>query len=205
MTTVADLHRVFAARDGAEQIASAFAMAGVQRWLRRRRPRVVCEIGGGIGALSSAILQALPPGASYTIVEPDPWCRERLAEQFAPWIAARSILVVPEFERPARPINLLVVDGGNTCPEYYVHLAHRAVVFWEGRRRPQRAVFRGVCARPYCEAEWKPPDRSKGYAVAQLDPTAAERLWFGSVRLRQWAADERARSRGHPVGKRRRA
>lgn len=202
--TARDLHAHFAAQPGAEQIASAFALRGLQRWIARRRPAVCYEVGGGIGCLSAAALLALPPGVRYRVEESEAWCRTEWVRLARPFVRGQIVEVFDTWAAPARPIDLLLLDGGPRTHPSYWHLARRAVVFVEGRRREQRRVLRTLWAgrRPFVEAEWRPAGRSKGYAVLLFEPTPAERAWFSLVRLREWARDLVARLRGRPVGKR---
>lgn len=101
------------------------------------------------------------------------------------------------------PIDFLIIDGGDRRGDYYAHLSSRAVVFFEGRRRPQRAVLEAMWrgSRRFARAEWKPRDRSKGFVVYLFEPTPDERLWFALVRLREWCLDAVAQARGRAVGK----
>lgn len=201
------IHAHFAALPGAEQIASAFACEGLAAWLRRRKPGTIYEIGAGIGTLSAVILSVLPEDRriSYTVEEPDSYCQSAWSENTrAPWDRAAKVTA---WCPPRRPIDFLVVDGGDMRFAYYRGLARRAVIFFEGGRRPQRRACEtalDIEGRAWAWAQFKPWDRSKGYVVYQLEVSLAERLWFWAVTLTEAVADLAARALNCPVGKKRR-
>ena len=133
-------------------------------------------------------------------VEEDEWCRIQTLERIGvlPWKdAEKPWLIVPWA--------LVVIDGGIARDDYYANLCHRAIVFFEGNRREQRAtleeMWRG--GRSFCKANWRPVDRTKGFWIYVFDPTVTELLWFAAVNIREWLHDLPARWRGRPIGKRR--
>ena len=204
--TPAEIHARFAALPGSEQIGSSFAAEALARWLRRCRPLRVVEVGSGIGHLTAVILLALASnrvGGLVATVEPDAWCRERCIENVKR-LGRRLPSILADW-RHIPHVDFLVIDGGDTRDAYYANLARRATVLWEGNRRDQRRVFRAMWegGRPFVMAEWKPADRSKGYHVATMEPTPAERVWFAAVRIREWVRDGIARARGRTIGKKR--
>ena len=198
--TSAEIYARFRVLPGSEQIASEFGLAGVMWWLRRRRPTSIVEVGSGIGCLSTASLAAAPP-ARMVFIEDNAWCRSAFERNVGPlwWLKDR-------LEASFGRVDFLVIDGGDLRDDYYAQLALRAVVFFEGRRREQRRACRATLwadGRSWCEAEWKPRDRSKGYAVILTDPTWWERCWFAGVRMREGARDLLARLGRRPIGKKR--
>ena len=193
------IHRRFAAMAGSEQIASQFAIAGLLRWAVGRRCSL--ELGGGIGTLTTAML--MYPLRHQLVIEPDTWCRRAFMDAVGAHV---NLELLRNFAMRPYPYDLVVVDGCENCTEWHAVLDQRAGVFVEGNRRGQRAAFAayltGRKGRRYTVAQWKPRDRSKGFWVYQLEPTIRERLWFAGVRLREWARDQAARSRGAVIGKR---
>ena len=134
------------------------------------------------------------------MLEDDVWCRVALA-------ANTGLEAVPHTCPWADlgPWDIVVVDGGDDRDDYYADLRSRAIVFFEGGRRGQRAVLEATWRgrRAFCRAHWKPADRSKGFWIYQLEPTSGERLWFAAVRARETIHDAVARLVGRPIGKRR--
>ena len=205
-TNIEAIHARFSRLPHTERMASLCAMRGLEWWLRHRRPAVIAEIGAGPGALTTVIMGAIPPPTTVFLVEEDPVYRSLLDQYVSiPWWRTNKWDEWPE-PWPWDPVECLVVDGGDNRPQYYECLAARALIFFEGRRREQRAVARRVLAdahRSTVEAEWKPRDRSKGYAVILCEPAWHERVWFAAVRTRERLLDGWARVRGVPIGKRR--
>lgn len=209
--TAAEIYARFRALPGSEQIASEFAIAGLQRWLAwadlAGHGLSILEVGAGIGTLSFTIHNSAH-WALLTMLEDDEWCRHAL-------YANTGLTAGPlrASRRAGGPWDFVVIDGGDSCDDYYADLAPRAVVFFEGRRREQRHVLEAmsnpelVCelrgGRPYCWAEWKPADRSKGFVVYQFEPTPAERVAFAAIRMREGARDLLVRLGGKPIGKKR--
>ena len=211
MNRATEIHTWFAARPGNTQVATRFACEGLAWWLGRCRPLAVLDVGAGYGTLTAV---ASDHALYVTALEDDPHCRRQWSESMRDWrlSAGCSTMVWTHAEWTEcmlplkRQYDAIVVDGGDGRPTYYASVAHRGIIFFEGRRRSQREVCAATLrasGRGYCEAEWKPPDRSKGYVVMQLDPKPIERLWFALVRAREWWRDQCARWRGRPAGKRR--
>jgi hypothetical protein len=203
--TPAQIHADFARLPGAEQCASRYACEGLAAWLRRRQPRQIVEVGGGIGTLSAVILATMPKDAGYTVIEPNAWCREQ-------WDA--NILTegycldrLTEWITPKASIDFLVVDGGDTRADYYQRLAPGATMFVEGNRRPQRAVARTVLAgqgRRIAEANFRPPSRSKGFWIVAVEPDRATVLRFRALALVNLVLDCRRKVMGQMIAKRER-
>lgn len=206
--TLTDIHAKFAALPGSEQIASAFAVAGLYKWVRRHtlqgRELHVLEIGVGIGTLTATILSARGD-VEVIAVEPDNWCREAWRQNLRSDHRVQQCQITHTVRSTLAwtPFDFVVIDGGDLDDYYYVQLHLRAVVFFEGRRREQRKVLRRMWAgcRSFIEAEWKPRGRSKGYAVVLFEPCWWERIWFVAVRAREACLDLVARLAGVAVGK----
>lgn len=197
------LHSWFRGRPGAEQIASLFALEGLARWILRREPRSVCDVGHGIGSTTALLAWWLVETADLVAVEDDPWCREEARRNLG-----RLDLPVLWFDRIPRymTFGFVCLDGPQVTQEDWKCLDRRAVVFVEGRRREQRCALLATLrqeGRPACWAEWKPRDRSKGYSVVLCEPSTMERVRFALVRIREGVLDWIGRLRGVPVGKRR--
>jgi SAM-dependent methyltransferase len=199
----AKLHAHFAELPGSEQIASPFALAGLAVWLDRRQPRIVLDVGCGIGTTTALIGRW---GATQIVaVEDDPWCLAQARRNLRGVWA--EILWYDKVPSAYMSFPFVVLDGPQIRLEDWCCLEDRAVVFVEGGRRGQRAHLEAWLRaerRAFCHAEWKPKDRTKGFHVYVTEPTRWERAWFATVRLREGWRDLRARLRGIPVGKRRR-
>lgn len=215
-STPAEIHARFVALSGSGQIASEFAIGGLQQLIQQQRPEFVLEVGAGLGTLTATILDATDDRTALIYMEEDDWCRNSLARNVGkhpnPRIAAgwwRRCWRAKDFHLPQyRARDLLVLDGGSAeLPPEYLNLDHRARIFVEGNRRQHRQSLEAQLDRghrSWCRVQQKPYDRTKGFFLYQLDPTLGERLWYLAIRLREWFLDWPARLSGRPVGKRRR-
>lgn len=202
--TPSEIHAKFKALPGSREIASEFACTHLAKWLERRRPKVVVELGSGIGTLSAVILEHVSPYASVWGIEPNAWCRQQWRQNLGK--AGERVVLCGATVPTTHRVEFLVLDGGDQRSAYYQNLARRAVIVVEGGRRPQRAVLEAELRRnrrTFCLASWRPWDRSKGLSVYQLDPTRWERAWFLAVRLREWVLDLGPRLAHRPIGKKR--
>ena len=185
------LFAVFRALPGSEQVATSYAIEGLLRWLRRRRPQHLYEAGAGLGTLSAAILTTAPvDNASfrYQLEERHVECRALWERRLGPLVGT-DIVRTPDWTPPPRPFDFVVVDGPHG--PYWHHLAPRAIVFFEGNRVTERADLASALRRRrrVAWANWRPLDRSKGFWVAHLDPTRLESCRFALVRWREWGLD----------------
>ena len=198
------LHAHFAALPGSEQIASAFAVEGLAVWLSRRHPQRVCDIGAGIGTLTAVI--AKWSHAEIVAVEDDPWCLAQARLNLRGSWSAHEILWYDKVPSSCMSWDFIVLDGPQVRREDWQALEPHGLVFVEGGRRGQRAHLEAelrALGRPFCRANYKPADRSKGYWLYLVEPLLWERLLLAGVRLREWGRDLRARLRGVTLGKRR--
>lgn len=187
------LFAVFRALPGSEQVATGYAIEGLLRWLRRRRPRHLYEAGAGLGTLSAAILTTAPEDTTCFRCQ----IEERSAEYRALWerrlgplVSATAIVRTADWIAPPHPFDFVIVDGPHG--PYWKHLAPKATVFFEGNRVNERADLAAALGRGrrrVAWANWRPLDRSKGFWVAHLDPTRLESCRFALVRWRQWLLD----------------
>jgi len=192
--------------DNEFQTASPGAQAALRRWLRRRRPASILEVGAGIGTLTRVILETAA-GAHLAFVEDSEVCLPILYGRMA--VSERQRVTDDAVARSG-PYDFVVLDGGTGTSAYYESLTARAVVFVEGGRRDQRAVLEQVHRhRPFAHRHVKPWDRSKGYHVYQFEPSRSERLAARVVNAVQFALDTAARVLNRlgasiAIGKRRR-
>lgn len=203
--TPAEIQANFAAQPESEQVASSFAATGLSKWLHRMQVQQVAEWGTGLGTLTRVILCVRPMSHIWTH-EPDSWFRQAAKHNLQEWTLRIQWFDQPWPEMKSWPgeFDCLIIDGPPSL--LWIPLRRRAFVFVEGGRRDQRKALeqRWRRTRSWCHAEWKPPDRTKGYHVYLLEPSWIERLWFAAVRLREEFRDDWYRLLGRPVGKRRR-
>lgn len=199
-----EIRRRFLALPGSQEIASPFALERIWSIYLARCPEATCEVGHGIGTITYLLAMWRIDGQTLTAVEDDPWCLGQARDNLGP--LGRPILwydKVPVYE----VFDLVVVDGPQIAAEHWRRcLGDRAVVIFEGNRRGQRALLErvlGQTGRPFCRVQLKPPDRSKGLWIYQLEPTWTERWQMARWGWIEWWRDLRARAAGRVIGKRR--
>ncbi|MGE0451146.1 MAG: hypothetical protein AB7Q29_16360 [Vicinamibacterales bacterium] len=179
--------RTFQMRPGSGFIASAYAVDGLARWVRRTRPHRVLEVGCGIGTLTSILIPLLDRihgEGQYTHVgiESDPFCLEQLRVNLGQH--REKVLIVDRYESiptGLAPWDLLVVDGCGPYPEdgdapldhvlqqnrlYASDLALHGVVFVEKDRLRQREIIMsGLERRRVAYCHYQPSRGTPGYHI----------------------------------------
>lgn len=195
----AAVHRRFADRPGAGYLASGYALDGLDRWVGRRRPARVLEVGAGIGTTTAVLIEALdrarvPLGdidqPRHVAVERVPFCLDQMAANLG---GDRDRVVVRDWpaEVPPGPYDLVCIDGLDPhdgdpdvtrersdleTARAVSDLARRAVVIVENKRDRQRAVVE-ASSRPGWVSAWiRPWDGTPGYHLYLFDPTVGERV-----------------------------
>jgi len=201
------VHRRFAALAGAGGIANSCALSAMARWVLRRQPKRILEVGAGIGTTTAAITEAIDrSGATdvaHVAVERIPYCVEQLHANLGARMDAVTLVNWPsEAPESTMPFDLVVIDGlgPKSATERFgperleaetvfcvQHLAPRAVVIVENRREAQRQTIEGAARPGWVSAHVQPWDGSPGYHLYLFDPTPAERAqmalrraWFAA-------------------------
>lgn len=196
------IHRAFAPRPGAEHIATRAAIAGLIRWLGRKRPERVLEVGAGIGTLTWALVETLShqrgdDGFVLYTVEDHRFCLQELRKNLQPlWGRFTVIGSVGEIGSSGPGFDFLVVDGGRQDDEgLFRRLRPGAVVFIEGDRRTQAdSLERALGDRAFAKADVRVLRRRTlqngtrawdgGYRIYQLEPTFGGRVRLALINLR---------------------
>jgi hypothetical protein len=193
------VHFRFRDRVGSEFVASGFALGQIQQLIEGRQPRIVVEMGSGIGALTSAIADALQhtgSPATQVAIEDEPFCLEQLAVNLGDRYGRLSVFGhVADLPDSLGAVDLVVVDGGATTDllpgdrhrwteederremqEVVDRLAAKAVVVFENQRDRQRAHLEALAPPRWVHEQVRPFDATPGYHVYWFDPTPARRL-----------------------------
>jgi protein-L-isoaspartate O-methyltransferase len=196
------IHRAFCQRPGAEHIATRAAIAGLIRWLERKHPQRVLEVGAGIGTLTWALVETLSgqrgdDGFTLYTIEDNRFCLGELRQNLQPmWGRFTVIDSVGDLGSSAAGFDFLIVDGGRQDDEsLFRRLRSGAVVFIEGDRRTQAdCLERALGDRPYAKADVRVlrrrilPNGTRawdgGYRVYQLDPSLGGRCRLALINLR---------------------
>ena len=190
------VHRRFAELSGSSAVASSYALTAMARWVIRRRPRHILEVGPGIGTTTTALAEAVDrtgvPGIVHVAAERIPFCIERLHENLGERMDAITLVDWPT-EAPASslPFDLVVIDGLGPQAATALfdeqrleaetafcasHLAPRAVIIVENRREAQRATIEATARPGWTAAHIQPWDGSPGYHLYLFDPTPIEKV-----------------------------
>jgi hypothetical protein len=137
-----EIRRRFSSLGGAEHIATLANMAGVIALCRQEKPKRILELGGGIGALSYAMLAN--SDACIDIYEDNDFCRIELEKNLSEFQGRYQIIRTYRILPPERSYDLMMIDGGNKLPfepEWFFlrYLGHIGTVYVEGYRRSQVA------------------------------------------------------------------
>ena len=203
MTLAQPIHSRFRASEGSGQIASLWALEGLEAWLSDNSPKRVLEVGAGIGTISTLLAPFCRLSEFVVCVEDDPWCRSRWGRNM-PFIPPGMHLYdkVPLYEQP---FDLIVLDGPQMPLDGWHLLARGGTIFVEGNRREQRAALAThlrAAGRSFVQIPCKPPDRTKGYWLVLAEPEPWEWVWALWRKGREGWLDFKARLQGRPVGKR---
>ncbi len=190
------IYNRFRSLPGSEHIASRYAICGLIRICRHKKPKRILEIGTGIGTLTHTLIEILscmhPAGFQLTSIEKNEFClgqlRNNLREHLSQFQLYPDIADVPgDFG-----FDLVVADGGSQKDDrYFLRLSRGAVIFVEGDRSIQRGTIkRAAGPRRFLEAEARTlkttQDDSRpegGYSLIWLEPSIRDRVSFLRFRL----------------------
>lgn len=127
------VHRRFAARPGAEHIATRRALAYLSAVVSRHPPKAVLEFGAGIGTITYLLLSSSPK-LNVVAIEANPFCLAQLERNIPEEFKPRLTI----FTKKTAPLDdcfdLIVIDGGLPSTDTYSFLRHGTICFIEGNR-----------------------------------------------------------------------
>jgi protein-L-isoaspartate O-methyltransferase len=189
------IYNRFRSLPGSEHIASRYAIYGLIRVCRRKKPESVLEIGTGIGTLTHTLIEVLASihsnGFQLIAIESNEFClgqlRNNLREQMNRVHLYNDIAQVPS----DCGFDLVVTDGGSQQDDrYFLELNRGGVIFVEGDRSTQRrTIERAVSRRRFLKSEARTLRKKQGgsgfevgYSLFWLEPSMRDRL--SSLRFR---------------------
>ena len=193
VTTARQIWHRFSQLPGSQHIARQYAVYGLIHWLRKVQPRLVVEVGAGIGTLTYTSLVALndlygndrQAGFRFVTIENDTFCLEQLRRNLDSWQPDMEVIHEVDQLAGLGPIEFLIIDGGDPKETgYYTNLAPGAVVFVESNRGDQRNNLTKVnaqrrFARTYCRAV----DGDGRYWVYKFEPALKELVAFAGINM----------------------
>ena len=148
-SSIADqVHRKFSSMPDAKHIATLVNIRRIVDLCMIQKPDRVLELGGGIGAISYAILAC--SDAFLDIYEDNLFCQDRLRENLKDFEGRYSIIPTYRMLPPEREYDLMIIDGGQKelyHPEWFYvrYLDNLRSIYIEGKRRSQYAwVSKGL-------------------------------------------------------------
>ncbi len=135
-----EIYSHFKKMPDAEHIATLINIEKIIDICKSEKPNTVVEMGGGIGAISYAILSN--SNAFLYIYEENEYCTKRLHENLNSFKDRYEIIPNYHTLPKNRDAEFLIIDGGNKevyCPEWYLtsYLTNLKTIYIEGFRRRQ--------------------------------------------------------------------
>jgi precorrin-6B methylase 2 len=203
-TDAALIYRHFRQLPGSEYIASEHAIAGLVKWLIRKQPRQLLEVGAGIGTLTFTCLATLQQikarVASYdfqlTSLEGNAFClsalQQNLSEQWGRFELTQNS---PAFAALPTRFDFVIIDGGEQDSAFVSKVAPRGIIYIEGFMGKKHELIAATHRqRPYVGTNFRSKDRKSSYWIYQFEPRLPEIIWFGAntfynrirSRLQRW-------------------
>ena len=189
-TNAAEIHRHFSKLPGSERIATEHAIAGLIQWLDRKKPKVVLEIGAGIGTLTYAVLRTVetfPHSTQMVTFEDNAFCIEQMRNNLREFEGRyQHIDQLDQLNSALESCDFLLIDGGNLDEAFFEKLAPGGTIFVEGLRKKQRKVLeklhghRKWSSANYIKASLK---HRGGFWVYQFEPNMRETLILKTMHL----------------------
>jgi hypothetical protein len=141
-----NIHESFSRKAGSHRIASAFSLCHLSRLIRVRKPKVVLEIGAGIGTISELILLHQEKIDCLCSIESDSFCRAALRENLRPRDGQKWNLLHSHEEIPgSSDFDLIIFDGNQYDYTTFRFLCDETAVFVDGMRRRTRKELASYC------------------------------------------------------------
>jgi precorrin-6B methylase 2 len=140
------IHGEFKRKPGSGRIASEFSLYHLSRLIRLRRPKVVLEIGSGIGTVSQLVLAHPERVQTLFSIEQEPFCRAAINENLTVHESQKWILLRSPSELPANiRFDLIIFDGNRYDRTIFQFLGSETAIFVDGMRRMTRDELTANC------------------------------------------------------------
>jgi hypothetical protein len=187
-SNASQIYRHFKQLPGSQYMANEKAIKGLVKWLKKRQPKAMLEVGAGIGTLTFASVSALSEcwegdgSCTYRLIsiEDNPFCLSALKENLRDqWGRFELIRGLEELSNKPGTLDFVIIDGGNLDPNYCANLSPRAVVFVEGYMNKQRELIGSTHKkRKWVATNFRSLNRKYGYWIFQFEPSLSEVVWF---------------------------
>ena len=187
-TDAALIYHHFRQLPGSDYIASEHAIAGLIKWLTRKQPRRLLEVGAGIGTLTFTCLATLhpikarAPGYDFqlTSLEGNAFCLSVLPENLSEqWERFELTQNSPVFAAMPILFDFVIIDGGEQDPAFVSKVAPRGIIYIEGFMGKKHELIAATHRqRPYVGTNFRSRDRKSSYWIYQFEPRLPEIIWF---------------------------
>lgn len=146
----AEIYGKYRQKPGADHIASQEALTFVASLLRVCEPKVVVELGAGIGTISDLVLSHPNQPSQFWAIEQNDWCQEQLQQNLAhhPGASWRLLRTLEDVKQAPidRQVDLYIGDGGFYDPVEMRGAKLGTVFLAEGNRQRLRDLFASCLA-----------------------------------------------------------
>ncbi len=173
---------------GSEYIATEHAIAGLIKWLKKKQPRAVLEVGAGIGTLTFSCIatlqenQAQSADADFRLIsiEGNRFCQAALKQNLKDqWNYFELVEDLSVFFESGILFDFVLIDGGEQDPVYVTRVAPRGIIFIEGYMGKKHELIATTHhQRSYAATNFRSSNRKASYWIYQFEPHLSERLWF---------------------------
>ena len=187
------VHRRFAARPGAEHIATRRALAYLSAVVGQHPPKTVLEFGTGIGTITYLLLSSSPK-VNVVGIEASPFCLAQLERNIPKDFKPRLTIFTKKTAPLDGRFDLIVIDGNLPSADTYGFLRHGTTCFVEGNREQISAKLMQVAQAK--NLVFRP--RQTTFRLI-LHALAKDTAWLFSSRLRsEKDMQDRRASCGNP-------
>ena len=146
MSLAKTIHRQFKRKPGSGRIASQVSLYHLSRLISLRKPKVVLEVGSGIGTVSQLVLAHPAKVQALLSIEQEPFCRASLSknltvQEWQKWVLFHSLSELPKNLR----FDLIIFDGNQYDPSIFQFMGAETAIFVEGKRLQTREELTANC------------------------------------------------------------
>ena len=130
---------IFSNKEGADHIASLFALAHMATILREYTPQSVLEFGAGIGTITYLLLTHSKSPKNIISVEDNEFCLSQMKKNISPSLRRRAEII--SFEDAAGlegVFDLIVIDASVIGVDVSKNVRTGSIIFAEGSRKSER-------------------------------------------------------------------
>jgi hypothetical protein len=171
----------FKAQQGSDYIATQFAIHQLIKWLIRRKPRKILEVGAGIGTLTFAVCSCRGKFPfDFITIEWNQYCKDSLSRNLIDQVNEYKQISSLEDLEKIDLFDFIIIDGGEQDPNFICHLALNGTIFVEGFMDKKHQLIHEcfLGRRNYIWTNFRSDNRKHGIWIFRFEPNFPERFWF---------------------------